>query len=372
MICEEALLLMSARLDGALSADEEAALAAHLDACPACAALMESMRGLDAQVATLRESAPEGLKKGVLYRIDQATGKAKPPRRRAFGPGAAFGAVAAVLVLLVGLNVFSLPFGEKATQSLETIKQPACADVNIAAAYKDAINDLQMKAAEEFLPESAVLSGAAETQADQVPLETDFAGTVPVETGEAASQHLYRYASETAGSTGGKASPTAEPEAVCAQLSREQDAAVLYYADFDAQSLLGLLETEEPALYATLAELAPETQDGLLCYKTDCGTVLAIQEWLLSQLPHETDMDAALLEAETRMMSEMETLDPGSESLYRIITWAPKDHPIRWPETWPEDWADRLRTGAGWALFFPDEDFVPNADKTAYLVFRQN
>ena len=115
MICEEALALMSAKLDGALTPEQDAQLTAHLAACPDCANLMETLRGLDSQVTELREPAPQGLKKGVLYRIDQATGKAKPSRRGWFGPGAAIGAVAAVLVLLVGLGV--VPLGDMKANS---------------------------------------------------------------------------------------------------------------------------------------------------------------------------------------------------------------------------------------------------------------
>ena len=109
MICEEAMALMSAKLDGELSPEQAEALGAHLEGCPDCGGLMRAMEGLDQKLAGLREPAPEGLKKGVLYRIDQATGKAKQPAlRRWFGPGTAIGAVAAVLVLLVGLGVIPL------------------------------------------------------------------------------------------------------------------------------------------------------------------------------------------------------------------------------------------------------------------------
>ena len=41
--CDEALELISARLDGALSPDGEAALEAHLAQCPACGALLADL-----------------------------------------------------------------------------------------------------------------------------------------------------------------------------------------------------------------------------------------------------------------------------------------------------------------------------------------
>lgn len=372
MICEEALLLMSAKLDDALSPDEEKALAAHLAVCPACAELMKTLSGQDEQLAALREPAPAALKAGVLDRIAQAESTAKPKtqslRRRWFGPGSALGAVAAVLVLLVGFGVISLPkwrSTDRATamqENYNNIKDAeavtgACApaETNCPA---EAVNESEEKASWNNSKSAADGAGLAGNVIQFPSLEATLES-------EGSSYCYYfrinkdQYASAADSS----------PELPCVMLSAEKDAAVLLYTDFDAQSLFTLLEREEPQLYAALAELEPETRDGLICYPTDCGTVLAIQEWLLSQLPHEEEMDSDLIEAETELMTHMEALDPGSESLYRIITWAPKDHPVSWPESWPADWADRLRTGDNWALFFPNEDYVPNVGKTAYLVF---
>ena len=65
----------------------------------------------------------------------------------------------------------------------------------------------------------------------------------------------------------------------------------------------------------------------------------------------------------------MEAMDPGSGSLYKVITWARADDAVSWPEEWPEGWADRVRTEENWGLFFPEEGYTPNAGKTAYLAF---
>ena len=108
MTCEQAMELLSPWLDGELDPELQNALEAHLEACPDCKALADALRGLDGAVAGLREPAPKSLKQGVLYKIDQATGKAKKSKFRWFGPGTALGAVAAVLVLLVGLGVIPL------------------------------------------------------------------------------------------------------------------------------------------------------------------------------------------------------------------------------------------------------------------------
>lgn len=374
MICEEALALMSAKLDGALSPDEEAELRAHLAACPDCRALMETLEGLDEKLADLREPAPEGLKKGVLYRIDQATGKAKPARRRWFGPGTALGAVAAVLVLLVGLKVIPLSLPDKATQAAGSqesrwaeAKEGQMDDPGTAggAQYGLPAPSLELKGSAdgaEYINDYFGCTEPAEGIADGYVLETGC----PAET------DAIEVESEPNGVTLAPevAAPTKDFEYV--ELAKAENAAVLVYTEFDPASLFALLKEEEPQLYALVAELEPEYVGGTVRYATDCGTVLAIHEWLLSQLPREEEMEPAVEEAETRLMIRMEAIDPGSENLNRIITWAPKDHPIAWPDAWPEGWADRIRLEENWQLYFPTEDFVPNADKSAYLVFYEN
>lgn len=350
MICEEAMGLMSASLDGALTPAEEEALAAHLAVCPACAELMKTLRGLDEQVSALREPAPEGLKQGVLYRIDQATGKAKTPRRGWFGPGAALGAVAAVLVLLVGLKVFPLQGAKSAAPAEER--------------YGDAV-----------ATKAACETNAASMQSYECAPEAAADGMKGVHNGVGADGiHSYS-GGYTEAQTAAEERPfsyyvTEADEAACTALSKDENAAVLLYTQFTPESLFALLEAEEPQLYATVAGLEPETRDGLLCYKTDCGTIFAIQEWLMTQIPdYDTPED---LSAGTALTERMEALDPGSASLYRIITWPVKPRDVHWPQDWPDDWVESLRWEQNWRLFFPSEDYVPNADKAAYLVFPEN
>lgn len=356
MICEEAMVLMSAKLDAALSPAEEEALSAHLAVCPACNALMTTLRGLDEQVATLQEPAPEGLKKGVLYRIDQATGKAKPARRGWFGPGTALGAVAAVLVLLVGLNVIPLG-GSKATSSMQDQN-----DYAVSGNYASKN--------EEYEPAYEAVNGAVGTQAAEAPQDSRKG---VLHAPESATTY-YRNPSQYNNSSD-HAQPrlvTQTDEAACTALSKTEGAAVLLYTEFTPESLFALLEAEEPKLYALVAGLEPESKNGLRCYKTDCGTALAIQEWLLAQLPHDAAAEPGADGTESKLSVSLEALDPGSTSLYRIITWPIKERSVNWPEVWPDDWADSLRSEENWRLFFPSEDYVPNAEKAAYLAFPEN
>lgn len=377
MICEEAFVLMNARLDGELDPEQAAALQAHLDACPACRRQMEALEALEQKLSALREPAPEGLKRGVLYRIDQATGKAKTPKRRWFGPGTALGAVAAVLVLLVGLGVIPL-------KGRADAQQPA-ADRTPSSVLTGDGRDGE--------PTAAPDTGAEEQEGDfeilvpspdskQLPYQP--ASTRPVsednalrpdETAPEAAATAIR--PDNYYQSGGEGSDSREdPRPVsedlrerCAALSRDEDKAVLLYSEFSAESLLELLDTEAPKLSALLADCRQEERDGLLVFETDCGTVLAIHEWLLSNLPHSELMDGSALDAEMKLMQKMEELDPGSGSLYRVISWEPPTHPVAWPENWPTGWAVRLRTEENWGLFFPVEDYTPNADKPALLAF---
>ena len=115
MTCDQALELLCARLDGALTAGEEQALEEHLSACPDC-------RAAGAQLAALRDAfpdleevpAPQGFAQGVMERIRAREGEKrvvplfKRPRFRALA------GLAACAVLAVGLYRAELSRQEQA------------------------------------------------------------------------------------------------------------------------------------------------------------------------------------------------------------------------------------------------------------------
>ena len=98
MNCENALELMNRELDEALTAEESAALQAHLDACPDCRGTWRQLHELDALLQESELEPPAALHEGVMREIRQEQ-KRKP--RRAWLPAAAI-AAAAALVLLAG------------------------------------------------------------------------------------------------------------------------------------------------------------------------------------------------------------------------------------------------------------------------------
>lgn len=372
MNCTQAVEYLSAKLDGELSPEEAAELRAHLAECPECARLAEAMQGLDEKVAALREPAPEGLKKGVLYRIDQATGKARTPKRRWFGPGTVMGAVAAVLVLLVGVGVIPLRPQRSAAAPAATAAPETAADTAVIAGNKP---DPMLLIPSEPLRTEA--PGADwEGRSENEPAETAWSYMRTPETAAAEAAPETADKSDNYYLSGGDSEGRREPNplreetrALCADRSRAEDRLLLLYTEFDAESFLALLETEEPKLYELLADAPRREEDGLCILDTSCGTALAVHEWLLANLPRSEDMDASVMEAETALMIRMAQLDPDSESLYRIITWAPRAQPVQWPGSWPEGWAVRLRTEENWALFFPEEDYAPSGEKPACIAF---
>lgn len=120
MNCKQALEAISARLDGALSEEENRELEAHLASCASCRALLKELTELEEGLETLPVEAPETLAPSVMRAIRaekaaQAAPAAKKSQRRGPHITAWLIAAAAALALLLGAaGVIDLPgFGEK-------------------------------------------------------------------------------------------------------------------------------------------------------------------------------------------------------------------------------------------------------------------
>lgn len=112
MNCDEALLAISERLDGELSAEDSLALEEHLKACPACRALERELAQLNLDVAELTAEAPETLASGVMRAIRAEREKKPAPKKRVAGIWV-FAAAAAAVLLLGAAGVIQLPgFGQ--------------------------------------------------------------------------------------------------------------------------------------------------------------------------------------------------------------------------------------------------------------------
>lgn len=77
--CDEIVELISASLDGELSADEQTALDEHIARCPACSALLDDLRALHMAAADWEEvSAPAGFAEAVMSAIAAEAEPEKP------------------------------------------------------------------------------------------------------------------------------------------------------------------------------------------------------------------------------------------------------------------------------------------------------
>ena len=394
MNCEQIYELLSARLDGALSAEDEARVQVHLDACPDCRRLDEAMASIEEKTAELAVPAPEGLKRGVMYRIRQESGKQKK-KRGYWGAGTGFGLIAAVLVLLVGTGVIRLPRPQtaaKASAGGATVSHPSpSAEKPAQPAEETLAFSLPQADGSDSSTGYFFSPGSLVASAVQAPDSTAAPGADLNSPGEGSSESSGEGSSESSGEGSsedlpgvrGPVRPVDEMlRLICADLSEQAEAPILLYTEFSADSLLDLLAEAEPELYDRLVLAEPTTpaevlgdestepdESGLTVFATDYETALAVQEWLLQNLPRSAELDADGQAEEQELLVRMEELDPESGALNRIVTWAPRTAEIVWPEAWPEDWAVRLRSGENWALFYPEEDFIPEAGDLALLIF---
>ena len=96
MSCDRYLDLISARLDGPLSQQDEAELTAHLNTCPHCRAIADDLANIHSTLTDCTVTPPAELAEGVMKSIRGQ----RTARRRTFRQ---LGALAACLVLCVGL-----------------------------------------------------------------------------------------------------------------------------------------------------------------------------------------------------------------------------------------------------------------------------
>jgi len=147
MNCENALELMNRELDEALTAEESAALQAHLDACPDCRETWRQLHELDALLQESELEPPAALHDGVMRAIRQE--QRKP--RRAWLPAAAIAAAAALVLLAGKAGLIALPGFE----------QTDVISVNIGSAIEQIFAQTGAEA-----PDEAAAQQAAELSAE--------------------------------------------------------------------------------------------------------------------------------------------------------------------------------------------------------------
>lgn len=112
--CDQALELLSARLDGALTPQESAGLEEHLARCPDCRALAADLEVLHAAIPGLYQEPPPELKERVMAQIRAESGPISLEEVRKKHSGRkrwrAWGAMAAVMAV-VFMSAVTMRFG---------------------------------------------------------------------------------------------------------------------------------------------------------------------------------------------------------------------------------------------------------------------
>lgn len=128
MACQRYYELISQRLDGELTEDEQQELESHLAVCPSCRALDQQLSGLHEDFFDLGEvAAPEGFAQGVMDRIRMEESKKVIPlfRRPQFKAAAGLAACLVLCAGLYGAGQLNLPGQNVTAQSVgTTAEQP--------------------------------------------------------------------------------------------------------------------------------------------------------------------------------------------------------------------------------------------------------
>ena len=106
--CDEALELLSAQLDGAMTIEEETALQEHLNACPECRRIQSELKKADEALPDLQQEPPRLLHDAVMQEIRRET-RRKKERKSLLRFVGVMAAAAALLAVLAGMKLVDLP-----------------------------------------------------------------------------------------------------------------------------------------------------------------------------------------------------------------------------------------------------------------------
>lgn len=123
--CEKYIEMISAMLDGELSAAEESQLHAHLEECEDCRRVYRAFSSLSGAVKDSAAEPPESLAKGIMFKVGLQSQK-RSGRRFAYGKFAAVAACAAIVIIassrVGGIDLFKYSSGESAPEAAISVR----------------------------------------------------------------------------------------------------------------------------------------------------------------------------------------------------------------------------------------------------------
>ena len=408
MHCEAVFELISGHIDGVNNPREEAALQAHLAECEACRNTLAAMLELELDVRSLQAEPPVSLKENVMRKISreaaenepklpaakQQTGTEKKQRelpaskkRRWLPTVYAIGAAAAMLALVLGTGLIKLP-KLNANYASKDAAAEGVTDAPAAAAPEDADANQFMEdayeAAEEEMPEVyaehvAGVTEAAPGFANGAPAEPAQEGPIPVEepAQEDGASSQVEHSIETP-TEGGSILTVPSPADTkidtrkrimssgvtdsddldfCTELCQENKTPTLILSGPD-ESFLTLLKLLAPDLCKCLDRDEARQEENRLVFTANFDDAVALAEWMQLILPKTgNDVD----EASVRQLFDY---DPEGDCLKALA-----EFPEGKSLTMMRDIFTALfGTENNWSFLYPDSDYTPSAEDTAYIV----
>ena len=302
-----------------------------------------------------------------------------------FCAGLAVGAVAALLALVLGTGIVKLPkLGANYAKTSDAAAPAAAADSvvseDVPEAYGEALPPVYQESVASVT--EAAPGFAEETAAPETPMEE--AAEAPMEnlpdSAEAADGDSIGNELETGGTGdngGGMMVTIVDPEekdldiprrAVGSLLTDDED------LDFCVQLCVGnttptliitgpgesfptLLKILAPDLGALLDRDEAERKEDRLVFTTDFDTAAALAEWMELILPK----DAA---GEDPSLEQLLEYDPENDCL-KDLTEIPEGDMLLLMR---EIFSALFGSENSWSLLYPDSDFVPSGNDTAYIV----
>lgn len=130
MDCEQALLLISAALDGELSETERAQMKEHLEQCPECRTLSEDFGVLSSTLSSMDTAPPSDLLSRVNQALEAEIIPAAPKKRAFLRKWGSLAAMFALGVCLSGVYAFT-----------QSVVSPAASDLSGAPASEHVMED---------------------------------------------------------------------------------------------------------------------------------------------------------------------------------------------------------------------------------------
>ena len=329
MECGEALILISGHIDGQNAPQEEDALRAHLLTCPDCRALLRTYQDMEQNIAALNVPAPDGLASKIMAQIPKTRRKKRSPW---LGIGASAGVAAAVLAVLIGTKTIPLP------------------------KRSGGITEAPHKAAqtEAGMPMLTISAPVTEAPAEDREDEASADGTVP---------RNYKHAP-------GSGAIIDRELALCAGLSKDSYAAVLLYSGIDT-SFFEWLSDCAPELSERLrihSSSAVDSQTGIITVTSDYTTVTALHEWFRYVLLSEDSESVPEGDVRDEINAQFSVYGLDGSHIAACYDFPQDCLPAGWQKIFPRNFVEQWFTGENWRLFYPEENYQPDAEDLAYLV----